>query len=43
MGFIPIITSLPSNYTYNGLIDAVANNVYDMVIGDVTILAARRE
>ena len=43
MGFIPNITMLPSNHSYDGLIDEVANNVYDMVIGDVTILAVRRE
>ena len=43
MGFIPNITILPSNHTYDSLIDEVANNIYDMVIGDVTILSDRRE
>ncbi|CAF0889775.1 unnamed protein product [Adineta steineri] len=43
MGFIPNITLLPSTQSYDGLIDDVANNVYDMVAGDVTILAERRE
>ena len=43
MRFIPNITVLSSNHTYNSLIDEVANNIYDMVIGDVTILSRRRE
>ncbi|CAF0839673.1 unnamed protein product [Adineta steineri] len=43
MGFIPNITLLPSTQSYDGLIDDVANNVYDIVAGDVTILAERRE
>ena len=43
MGFIPNIHLVPSNQSYNGLINAVANGVYDMVVGDVTITAARRE
>ncbi|CAF1116476.1 unnamed protein product [Adineta steineri] len=43
MGFIPNITLLPANQSYDGLIDDVANHVYDMVAGDVTILAERRE
>ncbi|CAF3644406.1 unnamed protein product [Adineta steineri] len=43
MGFIPNITFLPANQSYDGLIDDVANNVYDIVAGDVTIIAARRE
>ncbi|UJR16824.1 hypothetical protein I4U23_003723 [Adineta vaga] len=43
MGFVPNITFLPSNQSYNALIDAVANNIYDMVVGDVTVYADRRE
>jgi ABC-type amino acid transport substrate-binding protein/ABC-type branched-subunit amino acid transport system substrate-binding protein len=43
MEFIPNIILLPSNESYNGLIDAVANDVYDMVVADVTITAERRE
>ena len=43
MGFIPITTLLPENQSYNALIDAVANNMYDMVVGDVTVYATRRE
>ncbi|CAF0972623.1 unnamed protein product [Adineta ricciae] len=42
MGFIPNITMLPENITYNSLPDQVANNVYDLVMGDVTILSSRR-
>ena len=43
MGFIPIITLLPQNQSYNALIDIVANNMYDMIVGDVTVYATRRE
>lgn len=43
MGFIPIITLLSKNQSTNALIDAVANNVYDMIVGDVTVYANRRE
>ncbi|CAF4215471.1 unnamed protein product [Rotaria sordida] len=43
MGFIPTIELAPSNQTYNGLVRAVHNGVYDIVIGDVTVTAARRE
>ena len=43
MGFIPIVTLLSQNQSYNALIDAVANNMYDMVVGDVTVYAKRRE
>ncbi|UJR20065.1 hypothetical protein I4U23_023198 [Adineta vaga] len=43
MGFIANITVLPTSQAYNELADAVANNVYDMVVGDVTIMASRRE
>ncbi|CAF3902722.1 unnamed protein product [Rotaria sp. Silwood2] len=42
-GFIPTIQLAPSNQTYNGLIQAVSNGVYDIVIGDVIVTAARRE
>ncbi|CAF3561467.1 unnamed protein product [Rotaria sp. Silwood1] len=43
MGFIPTIKLAPSNQTYNELILAVSNGVYDIVIGDVTVTAERRE
>ncbi|CAF4811275.1 unnamed protein product [Rotaria sp. Silwood1] len=43
MGFIPHIILAPSNQTYSGLVDAVANGVYDIVVADVTITAARRQ
>ncbi|CAF1329662.1 unnamed protein product [Adineta steineri] len=43
MNFIPQIILVPSNQTYNSLIDAVANGVYDMVVADMTITATRRE
>ncbi|CAF1344135.1 unnamed protein product [Adineta ricciae] len=42
MGFVPNITVLPENITYNSLPDLVASNVYDLVVGDVTIMASRR-
>ncbi|CAF1360483.1 unnamed protein product, partial [Adineta ricciae] len=43
MGFIPQIVLVPSNHSYNGLIDEVASGMYDLVVADVTITAARRE
>ncbi|CAF1056376.1 unnamed protein product [Didymodactylos carnosus] len=43
MGFIPNITLAPSNQTYAGLILAVANGVYDMAIGDITVTSERRK
>ncbi|CAF4241105.1 unnamed protein product, partial [Rotaria sp. Silwood2] len=43
IGFIPNIDIAPSNQTYIGLIQAVANGDYDIVIGDVIITAMRRE
>ncbi|UJR20239.1 hypothetical protein I4U23_023370 [Adineta vaga] len=43
MGFIANIIVLPKNTTYNDLPDFVTNNTFDMIIGDITILAARRE
>ncbi|CAF3875615.1 unnamed protein product, partial [Adineta steineri] len=43
MGFIPQITLVPSNNTYNDLVYAVANGMYDMVVADVTVTSARRE
>ncbi|CAF1580281.1 unnamed protein product, partial [Adineta ricciae] len=42
IGFVPNITVLPENTTYNSLPDLVANKVYDLVMGDVTILSSRR-
>jgi ABC-type amino acid transport substrate-binding protein len=43
MGFIPEIILAPSNQTYDALVQAVANSVYDIVVGDVTVTAKRRE
>ena len=43
MGFTPQITMASSNLTYNQLVNAVANNEYDMVVADLIITAARRE
>ncbi|CAF1093486.1 unnamed protein product [Rotaria sordida] len=43
MGFIPNLILTPSNQTYDQIIQAVARGVYDMVVGDVTITARRRE
>ncbi|CAF4452692.1 unnamed protein product, partial [Adineta steineri] len=43
MSFIPQIILVPSNNTYDDLIDAVANGMYDMVVADVTVTAAREE
>ncbi len=43
MGFIPNVTLLPSNVSYNGIINAVANREYDMVVADITITAGRME
>ena len=43
MGFTPQITMASSNRTYNQLIDAVANDEYDMLLSDAIITAARRE
>ncbi|CAF1174440.1 unnamed protein product [Didymodactylos carnosus] len=42
IGFIPNILIAPSNQTYDALVKAVADGVYDVVIGDVTITAKRR-
>ncbi|CAF0897991.1 unnamed protein product [Adineta steineri] len=43
MSFIPQIILVPSNNTYDDLIDAVANGMYDMVVADVTVTSAREE
>ncbi|CAF1228448.1 unnamed protein product [Rotaria sordida] len=43
MEFIPIIELASPNQTYNGLIQAVRNGDYDIVIGDVTVTATRRK
>ena len=37
IGFIPTIQLAPPNQTYFGLIEAVSNGVFDIVIGDVTV------
>ncbi|CAF3849635.1 unnamed protein product, partial [Rotaria sp. Silwood1] len=43
IGFIPNIQLAPLNQTYSGLIQAVVNGQYDIVLGDVTVTAIRRE
>ncbi|CAF3274414.1 unnamed protein product [Rotaria sp. Silwood2] len=43
MGFIPEVILASSDQTYDGLIDSVANGLYDLVIGDVTVTAKRRK
>jgi len=43
MNFIPDIQLAPANQTYSGLIQAVADGVYDIVVGDVTVTSQRRE
>ncbi|UJR06934.1 hypothetical protein I4U23_011223 [Adineta vaga] len=42
IGFIPDIKLAPSNQTYNGLVEAVSNGIYDIVIADVAITSKRR-
>ena len=43
MEFIPNITLVPTNLTYNGLIDAIEKDDFDMVVADVTITAGRTQ
>ena len=43
LNFIPDIQLASSNETYAGLIRAVANDEYHIVVGDVTVTASRRE
>ncbi|CAF5039105.1 unnamed protein product, partial [Rotaria sp. Silwood1] len=43
MGFIPQITVVPGNSTYNSLVDAVVNGVFDIVVADLTVTSARSE
>ncbi|CAF1037353.1 unnamed protein product [Rotaria sp. Silwood1] len=43
MGFIPQITVVPENSTYNSLVDAVVNGVFDIVVADLTVTSARSE
>ncbi|CAF3850566.1 unnamed protein product [Rotaria sp. Silwood1] len=43
LGFIPILQLAPSTMTYNGLIQAVKDGIYDIVVADITVTAARRE
>lgn len=43
LNFIPDIQLASSNQTYPGLIKAVANDEYDIVVGDMTVSATRRE
>ncbi|UJR38814.1 hypothetical protein I4U23_031479 [Adineta vaga] len=43
MNFIPDIKLVRKNQTYSELIQAVADGIYDIVVGDVTVTAARKE
>ncbi|CAF3826981.1 unnamed protein product [Rotaria sp. Silwood1] len=43
MKFIPNIELIPSNRTYASLGQLVEDRVYDIIIGDVTVTAVRRE
>ncbi len=43
MEFTPQIMIVPSNQTYDQMTQLVANNVYDIIISDVTITAKRRK
>ena len=43
MGFTANIILLPANYSYSTLVDEVAGGIYDLVVTDMTITAARRE
>ncbi|UJR27771.1 hypothetical protein I4U23_009043 [Adineta vaga] len=43
MKFIPKLILAPTSKTYNQIIQDVADGVYDMMMSDVTVTAARRE
>ena len=43
MGFISNITVLSENQSYNQLVGQVADGLFDIVVADLTITAARRE
>ena len=43
MGFIPNITVLPTNQSYNQMVDWIVEGLFDMVVADLTITASRRE
>ena len=43
IGFKAQLMRIPSEQTYDRLVEAVANNVYDIVVADVTVLSTRRE
>ncbi|CAF1278597.1 unnamed protein product [Rotaria magnacalcarata] len=43
IGFISDIQIVPSNGRYSDLIQAIENDTYDIVIGDVTVTATRRQ
>lgn len=43
INFIPNITFVPSNNSYTKSIYAVANGDYDILMGDVTVTAQRRD
>jgi ABC-type amino acid transport substrate-binding protein len=41
IGFIPNIELAPLNLSYNGLVQSVADGVFDIVVSDVTVTSAR--
>ena len=43
MGFIPDIHVASTNLSYTQMVQTVADGVYDLVIGDVTVTSSRRE
>ncbi|CAF1249084.1 unnamed protein product [Adineta ricciae] len=43
MGFIADIQLASSNQTYTGLIQAVLNGTYDIVVADITVTSSRRQ
>lgn len=43
IGFVPTLVLAPSNQTYSQIIDDLTKGVYDLIAGDVTVTAARRE
>ncbi|CAF1433013.1 unnamed protein product [Adineta ricciae] len=43
MKFVPKLVLVPANRSYAEIIEDVANDVYDMMIGDVTITADRQQ
>lgn len=43
LGFIPDIQVAPTTFSYTAVVQAVANGLYDIVVGDVTVTSSRRE